>query len=105
MTLLRATVLMTLQLPVQYGFVGNLNGMPTSKSTVVSCTCVFIYIVILYSLTPSIGMTNKSSGQSCKDIKDHWPSDCIVKNGVYWVQNIQVRTYVYKYSNLCMYSH
>ena len=52
----------------------------------------------------SVGVTNQSSGHSCKDIKDHWSTDSAVPDsGVYWVQNMQVWVWQIMYITIYTY--
>ena len=46
-----------------------------------------------YRLSSSIGLTNETSGQSCKQLFDQL-ADCpkSLRNGLYWVRGMQVGT-------------
>ena len=57
----------------------------------------------LHRLTPSIGSTEKLSGQSCEHIKIHLSTDCHhpPKSTIYWVQDMQVCMAI-TFMQLCM---
>ena len=50
-----------------------------------------------YRLMPSTGKTRELSANNCKEIKEALSTDCSQspQNGVYWVQNQQVCSYIY----------
>ena len=64
----------------------------------VKSLCCWFGTSLLYRLVPSTGKTKELSANNCKEIKEALSTDCTLspQSGVYWVQNQQVSSYIYR---------